>query len=108
MWVHSLLCLRGGSRQAEAQLNKFSTQDAGAGREQRGRTLVGPESQNGKGRDREPQLRNAYHRVPGISVGVRGSRMNSVKRHENLTRTDWFDLRALLFGVFSLLLFKVI
>lgn len=34
--------------------------------------------------------------------------MNSVKRHETLTRMDWFDLRALLFGVFSLLLFKVI
>lgn len=70
--------------------------------------MVGPESQKGKGRDWEPHLRNAYHHVPGISVGVRGSRMNSVKRHENLTRTDWFDLRALLFGVFSLLLFRVI
>ena len=58
--------------------------------------------------DWEPHFLNAYHHVPGISVVVRGSRMNSVKRRENLTRTDWFDLRALLFGVFSLLLFKVI
>ena len=58
--------------------------------------------------DWEPHFLNAYHHVPGISVGVRGSRTNSVKRRENLTRTDWFDLRALLFGVFSLLLFKVI
>lgn len=55
----------------------------------------------------EPLLLNAYHHVPGIRVGVRGNRMNSVQRHENLTRMDWFDTRALLFGVFSHLLFYI-
>lgn len=73
-------------------------------REDFGRARV---TERGGEGDWEPPFFNAYHHVPGISVGVRGSRMNSVERRENLTRTDWFDLRALLFGVFSLLLFKV-
>ena len=56
-------------------------------------------------RNWQPLSLNAYHHVPGIRVGVRGNGMNSVQRHENLTRMDWFDIRALLFGVFSHLLF---
>lgn len=71
-----------------------------------GRNLVEPELQEGKegGTSSTPVLNDCHH-APGIRVGVRRNRISSVKRHESLTCADWFDLRALLFGVFCLLLF---
>ena len=99
----------GGKQRTSETSSQGKTQ--GLGESKGGGLWSGQSHRKGRGGgegDWEPHFLNAYHHVPGISVGVRGSRTNSVKRRENLTRTDWFDLRALLFGVFSLLLFKVI